>query len=664
MTTVRVADYLISELPRLGVDRVFAITGGGAMHLDDALRSCPELQVLFNQHEQACAIAVEGYARTKGTLGVAVVTSGPGGTNCVTGVLGMWHDSVPGLFLSGQVRFDTTVASTDLPLRQLGDQEGDIVRIVAPITKYAAMITDPLMARYQFEKAVHLARAGRPGPVWLDVPLSVQSAQVDPAQLRGFDPRELEDLPERPVRPIRGRSVSVVTDVAAPGERLPESDIWLPASAPPQDRGALSGIFDRAAATSQLASVVAKLREAERPVILAGSGIRSAHALEDFRSLVDTLQVPVATAWNALDVMWQDHPLFVGRPGSIGDRAGNFVVQNADLLIVLGCRLNIRQIGYEFAAFAREAYLVVVDIDAAELAKPTITPDLAVQADVGWFVRSLAELVKDDRPPPSRASWLAWCKERGARYPVVLPKYRERDVPINPYVFVDELSDHLDSDDLVVLANGSACVTALQALRLKRGQQVIVNSGTAGMGYDLPSAIGAVCARNGSDNLRRRVICLAGDGSIQMNVQELETLVFHDLPIKVFVFNNAGYVSMRQTQDNLFGGARFGESPASGLGLPDMVALAHAYGIQAHRINSCASLPAAIDATLESSGPALLDVVMDPEQMFSPKVIAEKLPDGRLVSKPLEDMFPWLEREELMDNMLVALYERNPGERK
>lgn len=634
------------------------------MHLDDALRSCPDVEVMFNQHEQACAIAAEGYARTKGTLGVAIVTSGPGGTNCVTGVLGMWHDSVPGLFLSGQVRFDTTVASTGLPLRQLGDQEGDIIRIVAPITKYAAMITDPQLARYQFEKAVYLARAGRPGPVWLDVPLNVQSAQVDPDLLRGFDPGELDNLPDRLVDPIRGRAVSIVTGVTDPGESLPESEIWLPAAAPPQNRGALTGSFDRAVALDQAKSLLTKLRESERPVFLAGSGLRGSGALEDFRSLIDKLRVPVTTAWNALDAMWQDHPLFIGRPGSIGDRAGNFAVQNADLLIVLGCRLNIRQIGYEFAAFARAAELVVVDIDAAELAKPTINPDLAIHADVGWFVRTLCELSRDELVPPSRTSWLMWCADRKAKYPVVLPEYRQQETPVNPYVFVDVLSDHLDGDDVIVLANGSACVTALQAMRLKPGQQVIVNSGTAGMGYDLPTAIGASCARMTAGRPSRRVICLAGDGSIQMNIQELETLVFHQLPIKVFVFNNAGYVSMRQTQDNLFGGARFGESPASGLGLPDMVALALAYGIPATRVTHHDALSEAIERTLATQGPALLDVVMDPEQMFSPKVIAEKRPDGRLVSKPIEDMFPWLDRQELRENMLVDLYERDPLEHK
>jgi acetolactate synthase-1/2/3 large subunit len=660
---MRVADYIMSQLPGLGVDHVFAVTGGGAMHLDDALRSQPGVSVTFNHHEQACAIAVEGYARAKGTLGVAVVTSGPGGTNCVTGVLGMWHDSVPGLFLSGQVRYDTTVPSTGLPLRQLGDQEGDIIRIVAPITKYAAMVTDPAMARYQFEKAVFLARAGRPGPVWLDIPLSVQSARIDPAELRRFDASELGRLPDRVVTPIRGRPVEIVTSASEPGEVLPESEIWLPASVPPQDRGAFAGIFDRALATDQAALVLQKLREAKRPVILAGSAIRSSGARADFHSLISKLGVPVTTAWNALDAMWQDHPLFVGRPGSIGDRSGNFAVQNADLLIVLGCRLNIRQIGYEFAAFARASDLVVVDIDAAELAKPTINPAIAVHADVAWFIRLLDELAIAEPVPSSRTEWLAWCVERKTRYPVVLPEYR-RETPVNPYVFVDVLSDHLDPGDLIVLANGSACVTALQALRLKDGQQVIVNSGTAGMGYDLPCAIGAAAARTGGDPSRHRVVCLAGDGSIQMNLQELETVVFHQLPIKVFVFDNSGYLSMRQTQDNLFGGARFGESASSGLGLPDMVAVARAFGIAAERVATLADLPAAISRTLSAGGPALLDIVMDPEQVFSPKVIAEKLPDGRLMSKPLEDMFPWLDRAELADNMLIDLYQRDTSENK
>ncbi len=662
MSTMRVADYLAAQIPRLGVDHVFAVTGGGAMHLDDALRLRPDVHVIFNQHEQACAIAAEGYARASGTLGIAVVTSGPGGTNCITGVLGMWHDSVPALFLSGQVRFDTTVASTGLPLRQLGDQENDIVRLVAPITKYAAMITDPLRARYHLEKAVYLATNGRPGPVWLDVPLNVQAARVDPEDLAGFDPAELEALPDRSIRPLRGQPIAIVEGLMAPDEMVPRSPSWPRPHAAPQERGAAWGHFDHDVAREQAEELIRRLRTAERPVVLAGSALRSAGAVDDFRALVDTLRVPVTTAWNALDAMWQDHPLFVGRPGTIGDRGGNFAVQNADLLLVLGCRLNVRQIGYEFAAFARAAHLVVVDIDAAELSKPTIRPDVAVHADVGWFVRTLRELAASQPVSTSRAAWLSWCSQRRTRYPVVLPEYREREAPVNPYVFVDELSEQLDPDDIVVLANGAACVTALQALRIKRGQRVIVNSGTAGMGYDLPAAIGAACARRAGPVDKGRVVCLAGDGSIQMNLQELETLVHYELPVKIFVFNNGGYLSMRLTQDNLFAGARFGESSATGVGLPNMLAVAGAYGLAANRVDSHAGLSAAIADALAADGPSLLDVVMDPEQGFAPKVIAEKLPDGTIESKPLEDMFPWLDREELRANMLVPVYRREAKE--
>lgn len=666
---MRVADYLIGQLPSLGVDHVFAVTGGGAMHLDDALRQRTDLQAIFNHHEQACAIAVEGYARIRGGIGAAVVTSGPGGTNCITGVMGMWHDSVPGIFFSGQVRFDTTVGSTGLPLRQLGDQEGDIVRLVAPITKYAAMITDAQRARYHFEKAAYLATHGRPGPVWLDVPLNVQAAQIEPDELVGFDPAELDKPAVRVVEPQRGRPVSVLDGLMSAGEASPASPSWSPPSVPPQDRGAACGRFDEAAAERQVDELLRRLRAARRPVILAGSGIRAGGADDELRALVGTLRVPVATAWNAIDLMAYDDPLFAGRPGSVGDRAGNFAVQNADLLLVLGCRLNIRQIGYEFAAFAREAFKVVVDIDAAELAKPTVTPDLAVHADVSWFVHALRCALEDEPVPAWRDEWVRWCRTRCERYPVVLPEYRLKDTPINPYVFVDELSEQLVADDAVVLANGAACVVTLQALRARGGQRVIVNSGTAGMGYDLPAAIGAACARRGGPGVSdarevvassQRIICLAGDGSIQMNVQELQTIVNYRLPVKIFLFDNGGYLSIRQTQDNLFAGARFGEGPRTGVGLPDMVRLAGAYGIAAKRVDSHAELGGAIADTLAIDGPSLLDVVMDPEQAFAPKVIAEKLPDGRIVSKPLEDMYPWLDPDELKENMIIDLYGCDP----
>jgi acetolactate synthase-1/2/3 large subunit len=594
----KVSDYVAQRVAELGVTHVFMVTGGGAMHLDDSFGSREDLTLVFNHHEQACAIAVEGYARVRGDIGVAVVTTGPGGTNTLTGVLGQWHDSVPALYISGQVRYDTTVASTGLPLRQLGDQEADIVAIVTPITKYAVMVTDPTSIRYHFEKAVHLARSGRPGPVWLDIPLNVQGALVDEDELEGFVPE----------------------DEAA---------------------------FDVALMERQVAELVERLKTAERPVLLGGSGVRTAGAADAFVDLADRLGVPVVTAWNAHDLMWEDHPLYVGRPSTVGDRAGNLAIQNSDLLISVGCRLNVRQIGYEFSAFAREAYKVVVDIDATELRKPTIHPDLAVHADAGAFMRSLQRALVD-ATLPDRSWWLGWCLERKRRYPVVLPEYAAVDSRgVNPYVFVDRVSEAVRADDIVVTANGAACVVGFQALRLKRGMRLIGNSGTASMGYDLPASIGACVAAG------RRVICFAGEGSIQMNLQELETIAFRNLPVKIFVFENGGYLSIRQTQDNMFAGHHVGEGPDSGVGFPDMVRIAEAYGITSRRVTRHAELDSAIAEALASDGPALVDVVMDASQNFAPKVSSQRFPDGRIVSKPLEDMWPFLPRDEFLTNLLV-----------
>jgi acetolactate synthase-1/2/3 large subunit len=600
MGRIRVADYIARRIAEAGVGTVFMITGGGAMHLDDAIGRCEGLRFVCNHHEQACALAAEGYARQTGGLGVAVVTSGPGGTNTITGVLGQWHDSVPVLYVSGQVRRDTTVASTGLPLRQLGDQEADITAIVAPITKYAVSLFQPERVRYELERCLHLALSGRPGPVWFDVPVDVQGTVVEEDDLEGF-----------------------------PGDG--------------------DGKFDEALVRRQAAELVARLKAAERPVLLAGSGVRIGHAIPQFMRVAERLGAPLLAAWNAVDVLWEDHPLFVGRPGSIGDRAGNFAQQNADLVISVGCRLNVRQIGYEYAAFARAAFLAVVDVDELELRKPTIAPQLPVHAAAAFFLEALEEELRGAELP-AWGDWVSWCLERKRRYPVVLPEYRDADEPVNPYVFEDELSRQLEPDSVVVTANGAAVVVSNQALRLPRGARLICSSGTASMGYDLPAAIGACVAAGGT------VCCLAGDGSIQMNLQELQTIVHHRLPIKIFVFNNRGYLSMRQTQDNLFGGRYVGEGPESGVSLPDMVSIAAAYGIPARRVGRHSDLADAIAETLASEGPQLCDIVMDPHQPFAPKVAGMKLPDGRMVSNPLEDMHPLLDRGELAENMIVPLY--------
>jgi len=599
-TKVRVADYIASFLADHGVRDVFLVTGGGAMHLNDAFGREPGLRYFACHHEQACAIAAESYSRASGRLAAVNVTTGPGGTNAITGVWGAWVDSIPMIVVSGQVKFETVVRSTELPLRQLGDQEIDIVRVVSSMTKYAVMVTDASTIRYHLERALHLATHGRPGPVWLDIPMNIQGALVDPSTLSGYDPTE-------------DRSAFETTDLDAVA-----------------------------------ADLLRRLRAAERPVLLVGTGVRASGTHEAFLRAVERLGIPVAVSFNALDALWAEHPNFVGRQGTIGDRAGNFAVQNADLLLVLGCRLNIRQISYGWQNFARHAFKVMVDVDAAELRKPTLSIDLPVHADLRAFFPAL-ERALDGGGAGDHASWLAWCQERARRYPVVLPEYWKVTGSVNPYCFMEVLFRELPEGEVVVSGDGTASVTSFQAARLKKGQRLYHNSGSAPMGFDLPAAIGAAVATG------ERVVCLAGDGSIQMNLQELQTLVTHRLPIKIFVLNNRGYHSIRQTQHNYFPDNIVGCGTESGLGFPDFGKLAWAYGIPFRRVASHDGLEAAVRETLDGEGPQMCEVFLDLEQVFAPKLSSRRLPDGRMISSPLEDLAPFLSREELRENMLVPL---------
>ena len=599
---IRVADYVADKLADLGVRHVFMVTGGGAMFLNFAIASNPRIRTIFNLHEQACAMAAEGYARVTGTPGVLNVTSGPGGVNALNGVLGAWTDSIPMLILSGQVKRETYIRTYDLPdLRQLGDQEADIVSMVKGITKYAVTVSDPLEIRYCLEKAWYLARRGRPGPCWLDIPIDVQSSLVDEDRLRGFIP---------PAEPP-GASEALRRDVSTALEML---------------------------------------ERAERPVILAGTGVRLSGAVELFNHVIHKLGIPVTTGWTH-DLIDGDNPAFCGRPGTIGTRPGNFAVQNSDVLLILGSRLNVRQTGYTFKSFARAAYKIWVDIDPVELCRPTVAPDLPIIADVGVFLKELSRQLESGSWDPHRHSgWLLWCKERLARYPAVLPRHREFNGKINPYAFVETLFKELDRDDVVVCGNATATIVPFQVAHIQLGQRLFSNSGAASMGYDLPAAIGAAVACEG-----KRVICLAGDGSVQLNIQELQTIIHHQLPIKIFVLNNGGYLSIRLSQRGFFP-QTVGESPASGVSFPDMTAIAHAYGIPAKRVDT-RDFAALIQEALNSPGPYLCDVALDPDQGFEPRQSSRQLPDGRIVSAPLEDMFPFLDRDELRENLLIPEWE-------
>lgn len=604
MAKVKLSAWVSEQLVAHGVQTVFMLTGGGAMHLNHSFGTDPRLKCVFTHHEQALAMAAEAYYRLTNRLAVVNVTSGPGGTNAITGVYGAFVDSIGMLVISGQVKIETTVRSTGLALRQYGDQELDIEELVRPITKYVTMVTDPRSIRYHLEKAIYLATHGRPGPVWLDIPLDVQAAQIDPDDLLpGFDPTELDE-------PWRA------TD--------------LPATA---------------------AAILARLQAAERPVVFAGGGVRLSGAHADFLKLIDKLGIPVVTGWNAHDVLWNDHPLYAGRPGTIGDRGGNMVTQSSDCLLILGSRLNIRQVSYNWTSFARAAYKIWVDIDPLELQKPTVTPDMPVVADLKDLIPALLAAAYPG-PTPAQREWLAWAKERGRRFPVIQPEYRNNQV-VHPYVAMDELFKQLVEDDIVVTGNGSACVVSFQTAILKKGQRLWTNSGCATMGYDLPAAIG-VCAATGN---RQRVICIAGDGSIMMNLQELQTIAGYNLPVKVFLLNNNGYVSIFQTHRNFFNGVEVGGGPKSNVTFPDFGKVARAFGFTYLRAARHDELNDRIAEALATDGPTLCEIIIDENVAFAPKLGAKQHPDGRITSPALEDLSPFLPREVLRENMLIDLVE-------
>jgi acetolactate synthase-1/2/3 large subunit len=595
---MKISDYIFGQLLEWGVRHVFLITGGGAMHLNDSVGTSG-LGYVCTHHEQAAAMAAESYARVTRTPGVLNVTTGPGGINALNGVFGAWTDSIPMLIVSGQVKRETCMSTYGLTnLRQLGDQEVDIIRMVKGITKYSAFVSEPESIAYHLERAWHLAQSGRPGPCWLDIPVDVQSTQIDPGKLRHYDPSE----------------------------------------------DAL--VFESATVTAQVADVLDRIRKAERPVVFAGSGVRLGGAMAEFEEVIRALRIPVVTAWTH-DLIGSDDELFCGRPGTIGERAGNFTVQNSDVLLVLGSRLNIRQTSYNWGSFARFATKIQVDVDAAELRKPLHQPDVPIHCDVKLFLAEMArQLGTNSCTNFKHQEWLAYARQWREKYPVVQTKQRVPGPPMNPYDFIDRLFHLLADDDAVVCGNATACIVPYQAGQLKKGQRLISNSGSASMGYDLPAAIGVAVAKGG------RTICIAGDGSLQMNVQELQTIVGYNLPVKLFVLNNGGYLSIRQTQTGFFQGRRIGEGPDSGVTFPKMVEVGAAYGIPSFTIEKVADLEI-IQRELDKPGPALFDVHLDQAQEFEPRLRSRILPDGKILTPNLEDMYPFLSPEELAANMLV-----------
>ena len=591
---IKVSNYIAKRLKQVyDVNHFFMVSGGGAMHLNDSLGS--QISYTANHHEQVCAIAAEGFARLEQKLAVVNVTTGPGGLNCLNGVFGQWTDSVPVLYVSGQVKHSTTMDSCpNIPLRQLGDQEVDIISVVKPLTKYAKMVVEPNEIKYHLDKAINIAKSGRPGPVWLDIPMNVQGALIDEDDLISYD--ENEDSEE----------------------------------------------FN--ATNEQIVQAIEKLKNAKRPLIVAGNGIRVSKSEKTFYQLLKKMNLPVVTTFNGFDLLDSACSNYVGRIGTVGQRAGNFALQNADLVLFLGTRNNIRQVSYNWENFASRAYKIVVDIDKAELDKPTILPDLKIHSDLKDFLpKLLGKIDYIDRP-----EWLSWCKEREEKYSFKnTTEYQQSGDLINPYYFVHQLTEQMKENDICVAANGSACVCLFQAGVVKKGQRIIWNSGNASMGYDLPAAIGACVASGYKD-----VVCLAGDGSIMMNLQELQTIKHNNLPIKIFIIANDGYASIKQTQKNFFDGRMVGSGGDSGVSVPDFAEVGKAFGIKTIKIDNSKELDSKIEETMKTTGPVVCEVIVNSDYSFSPKLSARKLDDGTMVSPSLEDMFPFLSREELMENAI------------
>lgn len=608
----KVSDYIADKLAEAGIREVFTVTGGGAMHLNDSFGHHKRLHCTYQHHEQACAMAAEAYARVDQQMAAVCVTTGPGATNAITGVLGAWMDSIPMVVISGQARYATTVPGSGLKLRSLGVQECNIVPVVTPITKYAVMVIQPEEIRYHLEKALYLAANGRPGPVWLDIPLDVQGAVVETDTLRGYDKKENPETMPKPV----------------------EEDV--------------------------IEEILTRIEKSQRPVFLPGNGVRLAKAVAEFRELVDILGIPVVVGMSSVDALPYIHPCYVGKSGSTGDRAGNFAVQNSDLLLACGNRLGFGQTGFQYESWAREAYTIINDIDEEELKKPNLHVNLPVCAHGKEFLGALLAGAKKrgatkEKPLFGGEAWRERCRQWKEQYPVVGKAHYETQEEncTNLYAFYEELSKVMAEGDYLVVSVGTSRVVGSQAFKVKEGQRFITNPNTAAMGFCLPAATGVSVALGGA-----QVVCVTGEGSLQMNLQELQTIRQNRLPVKLFVINNQGYHSIRQTQQSYFKGKLVGVGEESGdLSFPSLEALAPVYGFAYESCRSSCELSQVLGRTLAKEGPVLCEVFVTKHQKTEPKAASRKLEDGRMVSAPLEDLAPFLDRKELKENMLIDLYE-------
>lgn len=601
---MKLTDYVAEFLAKENVKHVFGLTGGAVVHIFDSLARHPDIQPIFNHHEQAASFAAEAYARVTNELGAAVVTTGPGGTNAVTGVCAAWQDSVPCIYISGQTRYEHT--SRGKSVRQVGTQEFDIVSLVSPITKYAVMVDTPQKIKYYLQKAVYMAKTGRPGPVWVDIPLNFQWASVVPEELESF--------------------------------------------VPPEDKKTATANADLNKLINRCSELLTK---AKRPVILAGYGVRLSKAEKEFEQIIDTLGCPFVSSWNASDLLPTDNSNYIGRIGIAGQRGANLAVQNCDLLLAIGSHLSIQLTGTMYEAFARDAKIIMVDIDSNEIKHETVRVDVPIQSDAKAFLQKLITCLKD-----YSFTDISWWREKCLKYKsfnYAVKEVNKEHNYVDPNVFVETMSDYLDENDVIVVdGGGTALYTSFQSLKTKYGQRLIVSAGIAAMGTGLPESIGACFASGG-----KRTLCLCGDGSMQLNIQELLTISYHKLPIKMVVFNNSGYLAIRHTQTSFLDSRFTGSSKGGGIDMPDIQKIANAFNIKSLKILNHDNLEEQIKLFLNEEGPCLCEIVISDDQKLIAAQGFEKKQDGTFAPRPLEEMEPFMEREEFLENMVIEPWPSN-----
>jgi len=639
---MKVSNYISDTLVKAGISRVFSVVGGGAMHLNNALGHQEGLTVTYNHHEQASAMAAECYARIYNRIAAVCVTTGPGGTNALTGVVGGWLDSIPMFVLSGQVRYDWTARSSGTGIRAMGDQEFDICTAAQSMTKYCEMVINPLRIRYCMEKALYLAKSGRPGPTWLDIPMDVQGAFVDTEDLIGFDEKNYREGGDGWER---ASSAKISADDAGKGEKRE--------------------VLPKPVTDETAKEIIEKIRNAKRPVFNAGNGIRIANAHKEFLEVARKLNIPVVVGWDSEDCLPSDDPLYAGRPGNFGDRAGNFTVQNSDLVFSVGSRLSLRQVGFNCKGWAREAYTIVNDIDEEELKKPTVHISMKVHADAKDLLTVMNRVLESEKTPVWQGggpgikgmNWADTVRYWNMTYPVLQKKHLSctDDEPANVYAFINEISRRVKENQITVVGNGSACVVGGHSYIIKKGQRFISNSAIASMGYGLPASVGACMANTDNPEHEKDIVCVTGDGSIMMNLQELQTVKTGKMPIKIFLINNSGYHSIRQTEKNFFSDQKLvGIGPdSSDLEFPDFGKVADTFGIPYVCAHHNSELGAAVEKAFATEGPVICEAFVSITQNFEPKSSGKKLPDGTMVSPPLEDLTPFLSDEEMKENMII-----------